>query len=97
MDTSAALDVACVAAGIVMLWVRWGKNGLQALGVHELLEQLKVTGGRAYLIELGAAVVLGTVVVVAFIRPHGPLNCLTAGCTWTGLLSAPAKAQPTGD
>lgn len=93
ITVAAVSDIACVAVGIVVLWARWGRSGLQAVGIHEMLEKFGVTGGRAYVIELIGAVIIGTFVIELIVKPHGPANCFTTGCTWTGLVSTPAKSE----
>lgn len=84
-----------VLGGAALVWFRWGrsKEGLEALGVRQALGFTKLSKGKRYAIEVGASLVLCTVVGMAVARPSSFADAITAGMSSTAFLSKPGRSK----
>ncbi len=78
--------------GVSAFWGRWGHKKLRPFVLADLVDLLKLGENGRAAVEFVIFLVLGVVVGIGAVDPHGVVQALTAGFGWTGVFSHHVKA-----
>ena len=79
--------VVFTAVGAAAAWLLKGRRKLKMPGLSDLFVDVKLRGWRP-LIEFLVFIALGCTVGIAFAKPETSNQAITAGFSWTGLMSS---------
>lgn len=79
------------ALGVLLLYARWGKDGLRYYVPRDLLKTLHLSSDRINQLEFCIFLLVGATVATVFADPQSARQAIAAGLGWTGLLAPPSK------
>ena len=75
--------------GVLILYARWGKDGLKYYVPRDILKTLHLSTERTNQLEFLAFLAIGTLVATVFADPQTARQAIAAGLGWTGMLASP--------
>jgi hypothetical protein len=81
------------ALGVLMLYSRWGKNGLKLYIPRDIIRTLHLSEDHTCQVELLVFITVGTLVAMACVEPDTVRQSFAAGLGWTGLLATPNTSK----
>lgn len=88
---SMALDISIstyIVLGILVSWSKYGREKLRIYFLSNILDIFDSESGKArQLVELIIFVLVGYIISAGIVVPTTPIQALTAGFGWTGILT----------